>query len=112
VIISKTFYSHFAHGKNIFYAVNQKLHTSSPHGKCFNNEINVYVSGSFGFHVVLGTAAVDNFICSVILATKGRITLLRKTAAVAFKYYERGPSKNGINKVFEQWLDYRINLKK
>jgi hypothetical protein len=67
---------------------------------------------SFYFHVVLGIAAVENFICSVILAAKGRITLLRETAAAAFKYYEKGLSKNGINKAFEQWLDYRIHLKK
>jgi hypothetical protein len=60
----------------------------------------------------LEEAAVDNFICSVILATKERINLLKETAAVAFQHYEKGPSKNGINKVFQQWLDYRIHLKK
>jgi hypothetical protein len=69
-------------------------------------------SGLSIIHLVLGTAAVDNFIYSVLLAAKGRITLLRESAAAAFKYYEKGPSKNDINKVFEQWLDYRIHSKK
>jgi hypothetical protein len=69
-------------------------------------------SGLFMVHIILGIAAMDNFICSVIMATKGRMTLLTETAAVAFKHYEKGPSKKGINKVFQQWLDYRIHLKK
>lgn len=63
-----------------------------------------YNLGAFIIHIVVRALALDNYIYSVIYATKERITLMKDTANSAFQYSNLGSPIGSNDKVFEHGL--------